>query len=136
MFETGKWGEYLANDEIIHPIGTSSQSNTIRTIAQRPNLSNNNPRARTPTVSEMDDEKPDHDHGAPSCTFVLWPRVAVFCNEGCDDDVGGCHPDCTDCENGLPPQPVDVKNRRDGGDEHDDADDAGCQERCRVGCHS
>lgn len=113
---------YLTNDEIIHPIRTSSQRNAIRAIRKRPDLSDDDPRARTPTISEMHDEEPDHDDRCPACCFVLGPRVSVTCDDGGDDDVAAGHADRSDCQNGLASDAIDVKNCWDGGDEHDDTD--------------
>lgn len=64
---------------------------------------------------------------------MSWPLIAVFGDDDRDDDVAGCHADCADGEDGFAAYAVDVEDRRDGGEEHDDADDAGGEEGDGVG---
>lgn len=57
------------------------------------------------------------------------PGIAVSCDDSSNDDVTSCHADCTNGENRFAADAVDVEDRRNGGDEHDDADNASCEER-------
>jgi hypothetical protein len=104
----------------------TSQSNTIRALRDRPDLSNDNPSAGTPAVTEVDDEQPDHDNGSPASTFVGRPLVFVLGKDDCDDDVAGGHPDGAGDENRLAADFVYVGDSWHGCEPHDDADDATC----------
>jgi len=76
----------------------------------------------------MDDEQPHHDHGCPSrCTVVLKVVKVLRENDG-DDEVREGHAEGSDSEHGFTTETVDVEDCGDGGEEHDDADDACCKE--------
>lgn len=55
------------------PVGARTQRNTVWAVGHRPDLRDDNPGARAPRVSEMDDEEPDHDHSGPSGGLVVFP---------------------------------------------------------------
>ena len=75
----------------------------------------------------MDDEQPDHHNGCPSRRTMV-PKVFIVLreNDG-DDEVGEGHAEGSDSEHGFTAELVNVKDCGDGGEEHDDADDA-CRE--------
>lgn len=77
---------------------------------------------------------PDHGDCSPPSRLVRLPGIAVGGDNGGDDNVTGCHANGAYGEDRLAADAVDVENRRDGGDEHDDADDSSCEERdCYAG---
>lgn len=67
-------------------VRTRAERNTVRAVGQRPDFGNQDPRARTPRVSEMDDKQPDHDDGCPASGLVSFPLVLIF---GDDDGLRG-----------------------------------------------
>ena len=125
---------YLPNNEVIHPITTGSQRNPIRPITQGPNFRNDNPSTWTPRISEMDDEKPNHDDRAPTSCLVRFPLISVLGHDYGDNNVAGRHTDRTDGEDGFAPDFVDVEHGGDSGEEHHNAHDASCEEgNCVAG---
>lgn len=120
---------YLPNNKIVHPITTRPKRNTIRTITQWPNLRDNNPGTRPPTVAEMNYKQPNHDNGAPACRLVRFPLVTVLGDDDGDDYVARCHADCADGEYGFAANLVDVEHRGDRREKHYYADDACGEER-------
>lgn len=104
-----------------HPVGRSTKSDTVRSLADGPDLRNNDPRARSPTVTEVDDKQPDHGHSRPASSFMSEPRVLVPGRDDSDDDVARRHTDSTNCENRLTAELVDVKDRWDGREPHGNA---------------
>lgn len=114
----------LSDNEVVHPVARSAQGNTIRSVRERPDLGDDNPGAWTPTVSEMDDEQPDHGNCSPTGTLVCSPRVLVLGNNNSNDDVAGCHTDSTNGEHGSATNFVYVQDRGDGGNEHSNTDDS------------
>ena len=64
------------------------------------------------------------------------PLVLVLREDDCDRDVADPHGDGADGEDGFPAQAVDVQDRGDGRDEHDDPDDARREEARRVGAEA
>jgi hypothetical protein len=94
------------------PVGRSTKRNTIWTVGQRPNLSDNNPGARAPGVTEVNNEQPNHDHGSPSSTLVVWPVIGEAGNNGSDDEMAGGHTDSTSNEDGLATPTVDIHDGR------------------------
>ena len=118
--------------EVVHPVAGSTKRNTIWTRAQRPDLSDDNPSAWTPAVTEVDDKQPDHADGTPTSGLVVLPVVGVLCEDDGDDDVAGSHTNGANGQNRLASNAVDPEDSGDGCDEHDDADDASRQQLGRV----
>ena len=75
--------------------------------------SNQNPGARTPRVSEMDNEEPDHNDGGPTCCLVVVEVVDVLSKNDSNDQVRNAHANCADCEDGLAADTIDVQYSRD-----------------------
>jgi len=94
-------------------------------LRDRPDLSNDDPRARSPRVAEEDDEDPDHDDGRPAGTGVRGPVVLEGSHDAGDDEMAHTHTDGAADQDGLASELVDVHDGRDGGEPHDDADDTG-----------
>jgi hypothetical protein len=90
-----------------------------------------NPSTRTPGVTKVDDEQPDHYYGCPARRTVVLKVVKVLGEDDGDDKVRKGHAEGSDGEDGFAAEFVDVEDCGDGGDEHDDADDAGCEEGLR-----
>jgi hypothetical protein len=76
----------------------------------------------------MDDEKPNHDDRAPTSCLVRIPLISILGYDYGDYNVAGRHTDRTDGKDGFAPDFVDVEHGGDGGEEHHDAYDAGCEE--------
>ena len=110
----------------------TAQRNTIRTLRQRPDLSNDDPSTRTPAVTKVDHEQPDHHHSCPASTLVSLPLVLIFGEDDSDDDVASCHSDRADDQDGLAADFVHVCYGWHGCEPHDDADDTTCEERRGV----
>lgn len=85
--------------------------------------SDQNPSTRTPGVTKVNNEQPDHNHGCPSCRTVVLKVIEVLGENDGDDEVGESHAESSNCENGFATETVDVKDCGNGGEEHDDADD-------------
>jgi len=130
----------------IHPVGGRAEGDAVGSIGQRPDLGHDDPRAGAPGVAEVDDEEPawlafrlkshvgkqgviedspNHSHGGPASSSVVLPGIAVLGDDDCDDDMAGGHADGADGEHRLSSDLVNVENRRNGGSEHDNANDAG-----------
>lgn len=122
----------LADDEVVHPVAGSAEGDTVRPGAEGPDLGDDDPRARAPRVTKVDDKEPDHADSRPAGRPVLGPLVDVLGHQHGNDDVAGGHADGADGQHGLAAGAVDPEHGRDSGDEHDDADDTRGQERCRV----
>lgn len=117
----------LTDDEVVHPVGRSAESDTVRALADWPDLSDDDPSARSPGVSEVHDEQPDHGHCCPAGGRVRLPLVLVLGEDDCDDDVAGGHTDGTDNEDGFATKLVNVGHSWEGRDPHDNSDDTGCE---------
>lgn len=63
------------------------------------------------TVSEVDDEKPDHSDGTPSGGFVGWPLIFVFGKYDSDDEMAQSHSDCSDEEDWFSSELVDIPEK-------------------------
>ena len=122
----------LTDDEVVHPVGRGTESDTIWTVGHGPDLSDDDPRARSPGVTEEDDEEPDHDASSPTGALVAWPVVLEAGDDTGDDEMAGGHADGTADEDGLTTQLVDVHDGGDGGEEHDDSDDTCGEQVDRV----
>jgi hypothetical protein len=94
------------------PVRRSTECNTIWTVGQRPDFSDDNPCARSPGVSEVNDEKPDHDNGSPSSTLVVWPVVRKAGDDAGNDEMASSHADRTGNEDRLTTPAIDVHNSR------------------------
>jgi hypothetical protein len=129
----------LADDEVVHPVGGScemSADGVLRHIVITQHvppkaipygdLSNDNPSAGTPAVTEVDNEQPDHDNSSPASALVSGPLVFILGEDDGNDDVAGGHPDGAGDEDGLAADFVDVGDGWHGCEPHDDADDATC----------
>lgn len=60
------------------------------------------------TISEVDNEKPDHSDGSPSGSFVSWPLILVFGKYGSDNEMAQSHPNCPNEENRFSPNLIDI----------------------------
>lgn len=80
----------------------------------------------------MNSVEPNEHYGHPSRRTVRGPIIAVSTDDTRDDEMGYSHADATDYKNGFPAKAVDEEDCRDRGEEHDDADDAGGEERGGV----
>lgn len=107
----------------------TSNRNTIRTLREWPNFGNNDPSTRAPAVTEVDHEKPDHNHSCPASTFVSLPLVFILSEDDCDDDVTGRHSNRANNEDGLATEFVDVGYGRHGREPHDNTNDTTCEQR-------
>lgn len=112
---------------LIHPVTGSAQGDTVRALRDRPDLSDDDPCARSPRVAEEDDEDPDHHHGSPTGTDVVRPVVLERRHDTGDDQMAHTHTDGATDQDGLTPKLVNVHDGRESGDPHDNADDAGSQ---------
>ena len=123
----------MSDDEVVHPVTRGSKRNAIWTIAQGPDLSDDDPSAWSPRVSEMDDEEPDHGHGCPTSCLVRGPLIFVLRYDDRNDDMACRHSNSTDSEDGFATELVDVQDCWDGGEEHGNSNDAGGEQRDGVG---
>lgn len=123
---------HLANNEVVHPVGRSAERNTVRTLADGPNLGNDDPGARSPRVSEVDDEQPDHSDGGPTSSRVSLPLILVLGEDDGDNDVAGGHSNGADDKDGLTTELVDVCYSGEGSEPHDNTNDTGGEERGGV----
>lgn len=96
-----------------YPVGGRPERDSVWSIGQWPDFCDDDPCTRTPRVTEMDDEQPDHDDGCPSGALVVGPVVGEAAHDGCDDEVGQRHTNRTDDERGFTAPFIDV---HDGGD--------------------
>ena len=71
----------------------------------------------------MDNEEPDHDNRSPTSRLVRLPLISVLRDNDGDDDVACRHTDSADGKNGLSAEFVDIENRWNGSEEHDDSND-------------
>lgn len=76
----------------------------------------------------MYDEEPDHAHSGPAGGGLVVESINVLGEDDSDDEMARSHADSTHCKNWLAAGAIDPENGWDGGDEHDDADDAGSEE--------
>lgn len=119
--------------KVVHPVARCAQRDTIRSSAQWPDLGDDDPGTRSPTVTKVNDEEPDHGNGGPTGSLVVWPVVGVLGKENGNDDVACSHADGTGNQHGLASDSVDPQNSWDSGNEHDDANHAGGKEGNGVG---
>ena len=112
-----------------YPVRGGSDGYNFTTNAERPDLSNENPRARSPGVAEADGKEPHQRASDPAGRTMLGPGVFVQPGEDRDDDVACGHEERPGDEDGPATGLVDPDDGGDGGDEHDDTDDTRCEER-------
>ena len=84
----------------------------------------------------MDDEDPDHGDGRPSGGPMVLPIVFERAADTSDDEMAGRHAEGTDDQDGLTSEGVNVHDGRDGGDEHDNTNDARSKQRDSVGAEA
>lgn len=126
------WSD-LTDDKVAHPVGRSTESDTLSTVGKWPDLSNQNPGTWSPGVTKVDNEEPDHGDGSPSSSLVGVPSVLELTEDDSNDEMAKSHTDGTGDENWLATSFVDPKNSWNSGDEHDDTDDTGRKEGGGVG---
>ena len=103
----------LSNDEVVHPVGRATERSTVWASADGPDLSNQNPCARSPRVAEVNDEEPDHNDSSPTCSLVVVEVVDVLGKNNGNDQVRNTHADCANCKDGLTADTIDVQYSRD-----------------------
>ena len=93
-----------------------------------------NPCARTPRVTEVHNEEPDHGYGTPTSTRcgANLPLGLVRGKDSGDNNVASSHANSTDDKDGLTAELVNVGDGREGGNPHDDTDNTGGKEGCCV----
>lgn len=106
-----------------------TQSNTIRPLGDRPDLTDDDPSTGAPRVSKVDDKQPHHSHRSPASSLVRFPLVFVFRKDNGDDDVTGRHANGSDNQNRFAAELVDVSNGGHSRYPHDYTDDTSCKQR-------
>lgn len=109
---------HILTDEVVHPVGRSGDGHTLPADRQRPDLRNQDPRARAPRVAERHREDPDEDTRDPSRGDMRVPRVVEQPSQDGDDDVAAGHDERARDEHRLPADLVDPDDGGNGGEEH------------------
>ena len=120
----------LKNSRGSHPIARSTKTDPVGPRRDRPDLCDDDPRARAPAVPKVHHEEPHHDDGRPARGLLVIKVINVPSQDDGNDEVAQGHADGTDAEDGLAAEAIDPKDGRDGRDEHDDSDHA-CSEKTR-----
>ena len=108
----------MADDKVRHPIRRRAESDAVSAIGQRPHFTDDDPTARAPAVSEIDDEKPDHRDGRPTRRLMSGPLMLVDTEEDGDDRMTDTHGNGSRKQDGFSPKLIDVEDGRNGGEEH------------------
>ncbi|KAL8654261.1 MAG: hypothetical protein Q9210_001605 [Variospora velana] len=84
----------LPHDEVGHPIRRRAEGDAVRVVREGPDFADEDPRTRTPAVTEVNDKKPNHCHGRPPGCFVLpsRPRLLIPRKDDRDNHMTGSHP--------------------------------------------
>ena len=108
----------MADDKVRHPIRRRTKSNTVSAIGQRPHFADDDPTARPPAVSEIDDEKPNHRDGCPTRSLMSGPLMLVDAKEDSDDCMTDTHGDGSRKQDGFSAKLINVEDSRNSGEEH------------------
>lgn len=65
-----------------------------------------------------------HRDRSPPCGLMSWPLILVLSEDDCDSHMANAHADPSSNHYWLSAQFVDIEDRGDGGDEHDNTYDA------------
>jgi hypothetical protein len=93
---------------------------------------------RSPRITETDGEKPNEHDSCPACRgrrstpSIGIPLFLELTNDTSYNEMADSHDDGARNKNGLSAPAVQINDGRNGGKEHDDADNARCQKRCGV----
>jgi hypothetical protein len=87
---------------------------------------------RTPRPAEMGDEQPHHGNRCPTCSLMRWPLVLILGKNNGYSDMANAHCDGSQCQNRLSSKFVNIQDGGDGGEEHDNADNACGKKRGRI----
>lgn len=148
---------YVPHGRNLHPVAGSTKGYTIRSCAQRPDLCNDDPSTWAPGVytsyqcrpcrphsgrvdseglltAKVNDKQPNHANRRPACCRLLVKAVDVPCENYCNNDVAGGHANGTNSQHGLSTDPINPQHGRNSSNEHDNANNACCQQtrRCRT----
>lgn len=102
----------LSDDEVVHPVTRATKRGSIWACADGPYLSDQDPCTRTPGVTEVDDEEPDHNDGGPSSSLMVFEVIDILRENDGDDQMRDTHADGADGENGLTTNAVNVQYSR------------------------
>ena len=87
---------------------------------------------RTPRPAEMGNEQPHHGDRCPTCRLMCWPLILVLGKNNGYSDMANTHCDGTQRQNRLSSKFVNIQDGWDGGEEHDNTDNACGKKRGRV----
>lgn len=79
-------------------------------------------------TAEVNHEEPHHADSCPTSGGLFVEMINVPRKNNGDNDMTSAHADGAHCQHRLSTDSINPQDSRDGGDEHDDTNDAGSKE--------